>query len=189
MDDHPIDSPTDGARTEPARLPASAGERRLPAVVLRLWHLTTVLTCLVLVGLIVAVVHWWDHPWGHALLWPALGLVAVIGVADLVVGNHLRHRGYSYTVSSEEVYVAKGVLVRHTMDLAVPQVLSVHVTRGPLQRLMGLSSVRFACVVEGESLGPVHVDEAERIKTVVLQGLELRRQESLRALAPEEVPS
>lgn len=189
MNDHLTDSPRGGARTDPTRLTASAGERRLPAVVLRLWHLTTVLTCLALTGLILAVVHWWDHPWGHALLWPVLGLVAVTGVADLVVGNHLRHRGYSYTVTSDEVYVAKGVLIRHTMDLAVPQVLSVHVTRGPLQRLMGLASVRFACVVEGESLGPVHVDEAERIKRVVLQGLELRRQESLRALAPEKVAS
>ncbi|WP_298255532.1 PH domain-containing protein [uncultured Arthrobacter sp.] len=163
------------------------GTHRLPRKVLRLWHINTVLTCLVLVGVIVGIARWWDHPVIGVLFWPVVGLVVLVGVADLVFGNLLRHRHYSYTVTEQEVYVAKGLLIRHTMNLAVPQILSIHVISGPLQRLFGLASVRFTCVVEGESLGPVPAHEAERIKRVVLTGLERRRQES--ALTKQSVPS
>lgn len=162
----------------PDRAVAAPGTHRLPPSVLNLWHIQTVLSTLVLAAAVIVVVRWWNHPIGHQLFWLALGLVAFFGLVDVVFGNALRHRHYSYTVTGDEVYVAKGLLVRHTMDIAVPQVLSIHVVSGPLQRVFGLASVRFTCVVEGESLGPVRQQEAERIKRIVLDGLEQRRQEA-----------
>lgn len=175
--DPPLPAPEAQGTTEQS-LPLP-GTHRLPVEVLRLWHLNTVVTCLVLVGVIVGIHHWWDPPVVRVLFWPVVGLVVLVGVADLVFGNLLRHRHYSYTITEQEVYVAKGLLMRHTMNLAVPQILSIHVISGPLQRIFGLASVRFTCVVEGESLGPVPAREAERIKRVVLTGLERRRQESV----------
>jgi uncharacterized protein len=164
----------------PDRSVAAPGTHRLPPSVLNLWHIQTVLTALALTATVIVAVQWWDHPLGHQLFWPALGLVVFFGLVDIVFGNALRHRHYSYTVTGDEVYVAKGLFVRHTMDIAVPQVLSIHVVSGPLQRVLGLASVRFTCVVEGESLGPVGQREAERIKRIVLDGLEQRRPEAAR---------
>mgnify|MGYP002715834322 CR=1 FL=1 len=92
-------------------------------------------------AVLAAVALWWDHPVGGPVLWILVALTAAVALADLAVVNRVRHRSYSYTVDEDEVYIAKGALVRHTVDVAVPQVLSVHVVRGPLQRALGLATV------------------------------------------------
>lgn len=179
MLDHPdVTSSHQDPPGSPARPSGDAGESRLPRRALQGWHATTLATALPACAVIIVAAVWWGDPIGLTLMWVLLGLITALALLDLAVINRVRHRGYSYTVSDDAVYIAKGALVRHTVDLAVPQVLSVHVIRGPVHRALGLASVRFVSVVDGESLGPVDVVEAERIKQVVLRGLERRRQES-----------
>lgn len=160
------------------RAAGEPGASALPARALHVWNATTAVVALpVAAAAAVGAVLWRDTV-GSAVLWGVVALAVLLAVLDVAVINRLRHRSYSYTVDENEVYVSKGVLVQHTVDVAVPQVLSVHITRGPVQRALGLASVRFVSVVEGESLGPVETAEAERISRVVLRGLERRRAES-----------
>lgn len=155
------------------------GSRRLPVEAIRLWGVHTVIGSAVLSCAVVAGAHWWGPGWAITASWIIAGVVLLFGILDLLVLNRIKHRYYAYTVDASEVSVTQGLLLRTSMTLAVPQILSIHVIRGPLQRLMGLASVRFTCVVDSETLGPVTVAEAERIKQTVLAGLEQRRAESL----------
>ena len=183
MLDHPNAAPSpEDAPAAPARPAGDAGVTRLPRLALRVWQATTCATALPIAAVLAAVALWWDHPVGGPVLWILVALTAAVALADLAVVNRVRHRSYSYTVDEDEVYIAKGALVRHTVDVAVPQVLSVHVVRGPLQRALGLATVRFVSVVDAESLGPVELAVAQRVKEVVLRGLAARRQESATAL-------
>lgn len=183
MLDHPNAAPSpEDALAAPARPAGDAGVTRLPRLALRVWQATTCATALPIAAVLAAVALWWDHPVSGPVLWILVALTAAVALADLAVVNRVRHRSYSYTVDEDEVYIAKGALVRHTVDVAVPQVLSVHVVRGPLQRALGLATVRFVSVVDAESLGPVELAEAQRVKEVVLRGLAARRQESATAL-------
>ena len=174
--DRPLQSPPAG------RSAGDGGSSTLPPRALHVWNATTVAFALPLAAAAVAAALLWGEGAARTLLWLAAALVAVVAVLDILLVNRIRHRSYSYTVDENEVYIAKGALIRHTVDVAVPQVLSVHVTRGPVQRALGLASVRFVNVVEGESLGPVDAAEADRITRVVLEGLERRRAESASAL-------
>lgn len=189
MPDHPNADPSpEEAPAASARPAGEAGVTRLPRLALHVWQATTCATALPVAAVLAAVALWWDHPVGVTVLWILVALTVALALADLAVVNRVRHRSYSYTVDEDEVYIAKGALVRHTVDVAVPQVLSVHVVRGPLQRALGLATVRFVSVVDAESLGPVELAEAQRIKGVVLRGLAARRQESATALvAADEV--
>lgn len=165
--------------TLPSTTDAPSKARQLPSSAIHLWGLHTVIGSLVISLSVVIGAQWWGESWAITLAWIVAGVLVVFCVLDLTFLNRMKHRFYSYSVDHAEVSVTQGLLVRTTMTLAVPQILSVEIIRGPLQRPLGLASVRFACVVEGETLGPVTVEEAERIKAIVLSGLERRRAESL----------
>lgn len=175
-----IPSPTAPAHraASPARPAGDRGAATLPPRALHVSNANAAAVALPAAAAASAAAILWDGGVWQTVLWVIAVLVLALLVLDVAVLNRVRHRNYSYTVDENEVYVAKGALIRHTVDVAVPQVLSVHVTRGPVQRALGLASVRFVNVVDGESLGPVDVAEADRITQIVLDGLERRRAES-----------
>lgn len=149
-----------GVPTEPTmRLPRGA----LGYVNIRSLLGVVVLTVVLAVALPIIVPAEW-----RTMVLVGAGLVVVIGtVIDLIV-NRLAVRATVYGVTPDFVRIRRGVLV--TSDTVIPaaQIMNISVIEGPVLRRLGMARLRFTCIAHVEPLGPLSVDEALRVRDVLL---------------------
>ncbi|MDO5634172.1 MAG: PH domain-containing protein [Micrococcus sp.] len=148
---------------------------RLPAAVRPYWTLRSIVTPVILIPIVLVIAHVWGSELAFILQWIALGLILLGAAVELGILNRIAYRYYAYGVSKDAVDIRRGKFVRQSMTVAVPQILRVHITQGPLERMFGLASLRCHCIVEGETVGPLTLEEAERVKAVVLAGIDPER--------------
>lgn len=89
----------------------------------------------------------WLH--GAALVVTALGLLVSAVIAPL-----WRYRVHRWDISDQAVYTRTGWLVQERRIAPISRVQTVDTFRGPLDRLLGLSTVR---VTTASSAGAVHI--------------------------------
>lgn len=109
---------------------------------------------------------------GTAVALVVAGGLALVGCA--AVGDHVRWRRTRYRVDAERVELHTGLLMVKKRSLARERVRSVDLTAHPLQRVLGLVTVRIGT---GEHSGPdstlkldpVARDEGERLRRELLE--------------------
>jgi membrane protein YdbS with pleckstrin-like domain len=113
----------------------TTGPRSLSASVQVIWALRALVVVGILGGIAVAVASRFEV----SLTYVGSGVVALAVVA--LVWVHLRHRIWTYRVREDALYLERGVLTR--VNTVVPYVRIQHVDtqRGPLERLLGLSTL------------------------------------------------
>ena len=95
----------------------------------------------------------------------ALGLVAV--TVELPWLNRRRYAFTTYSVDDNFVYITRGAIFRRSVLLPKRQILNVETIQGPLLRQFGFANVRFSCITEVESLGPLDNDAIMAIRAAV----------------------
>jgi uncharacterized protein len=154
-----------------SRLPLAGdpGAEHLADSAVRYWNIRSVvggviilMTC---VGAIFVVRSEWIFFWGP---WVAVPLVVIGVLLDVVLINKIQFRNYSFTVTADYVYVARGRLFRRSATIPTSQILNVETVQGPLLAAMGLVTVRFTCILDVDGIGPLMPDAAERIRHAVL---------------------
>ncbi|MPZ66135.1 MAG: PH domain-containing protein [Pseudonocardiaceae bacterium] len=93
----------------------------------------------VLIALGVALASW---PFARiGLLWPILGTVLLLGVGYVVVMPQWRFRVHRWEVTEDAVYTSAGWLSQEWRVAPMSRIQTVDTERGPLQQLLGLSTV------------------------------------------------
>lgn len=145
---HSLDQSAAGTATLSLRPPAHQVERRA----IGWWMLQSlVLTVPLLVATILAYV-WWEA----ARTWLILAIIAaslllIIGVA---VEPFWRYRVHRWETTGEAVYARSGWLVREWRAAPLARVQTVDALRGPLEQLLGLSTLR---VTTASSYGAIDI--------------------------------
>ncbi|MGW2083679.1 PH domain-containing protein [Streptomyces sp. NPDC001880] len=108
---------------------------------------------------------------GPAVAWAVAGSILLIGSA--AVGDHVRWRRTRYRIGADRVELHTGLFLVKKRSLARERIRSVDVTAHPLQRVLGLVTVRIGT---GEHSGndstleldPVTRTEGERLRHALL---------------------
>ncbi len=88
-------------------------------------------------GAIAAAVDYYLLEIGLQTVGAVVGLAAVLGVGYVLA----RYRVWGFAVSDEDLYIERGVLTRINSVVPYVRVQHVDTQRGPIERLVGLSSV------------------------------------------------
>jgi membrane protein YdbS with pleckstrin-like domain len=84
-----------------------------------------------------------DTPrWIEVLLAVARWLLVPLGLIAIVIEPLWRYRVHRWEVTEEAVYTLEGWLTRTWRIVPISRIQTVDTTRGPLQQLLGLTSIR-----------------------------------------------
>ncbi len=129
--------------TPPAAAPDAASEtdidpdelQRLNAKVQLLWLVRVLVVAAVIGAIAAGAAYYFEYP----VLVIGLGVAVAVAVLG-IVHTLLRYRFWGFTVRDDSLYLQHGVLIR--VQTVVPYVRIQHIdtSRGPLERLVGLSS-------------------------------------------------
>ncbi|MGI9064691.1 MAG: PH domain-containing protein [Pseudonocardiaceae bacterium] len=117
------------------------------------WTLQAVMTVLtLLVPLLVGIVIW-----AEARSWLVWGVVAVVllGAVYVVVMPRWRFRIHRWEATADAVYTSAGWLSQEWRVAPMSRIQTVDTGRGPLQQLLGLSTVT---VTTASAAGPLQVE-------------------------------
>lgn len=91
---------------------------------------------------VLAGVAWW---YGVPTVVPvaAWWALTILGLALVVAVNMARRRARRYTLTTDRVIVARGLIARTERTLALERVQNVTVRQSPRQRLLGIGDVEF----------------------------------------------
>lgn len=129
--------------TSPCMRPfGEPGSDRLPGEALRYLNVIDVITVL-LTASVSGVVAWFVFEPLRVILAIILLVVATAIIFEIQIMNRLRVRNTSFTVTGDEIYIVRGLLVRRFTSIATSQVLNVEITEGPILRRFGLVKIRF----------------------------------------------
>lgn len=105
--------------------------------------------------------------------WLTVGRIAVavlvvsVVCLEIPVMNRLTMRWTTYTVTPEHVYLVRGGVLRRSTFIPTRQILSVETAQGPLLRHFDLAQVRFHCISEVESFGPLDATTVARVREAI----------------------
>lgn len=137
------------------------GLRSLPAQVSVLWRWQALIGCVVTCGLLwSATLIWPDQAWVGVLAVSGAALAIVATVADLAWLVRRRHATYRFALDGRGLRLRQGVLVAHRTVVPADQILYVDVRQGPIERALGLSTVRVGTLGSSHEVGPVAETEA-----------------------------
>ena len=150
--------------------PATAsGPRPLSPRVRTLWHLLWALAMApVVIAAAVAVV---VGIAGDTPLLAVGGAVAVVGaVAAAVVVPRLRYARWRWELTAEGLELAHGVLLRTESAIPVFRVQQIDVNQGPLERALGLVTLRITTASSGSdgTLPGIDAEGAEAVRRELL---------------------
>lgn len=154
-----------------ARLPVAGGPgvERLADQAVRYWNIRSVVGDVVILALCAGAIAIfraeWMFFWGP---WVVAPLVVVSGLLDVLLFNRIEFRNYSFTVTEDYVYVARGRWFRTSATIPTSQILNVSTAQGPLLRAAGLVKVQFTCLLDVDGIGPITQEDADRIRRTVL---------------------
>lgn len=89
----------------------------------------------------------------------AFGVVAVVGVAHIVVMPQWRFRVHRWETTDDAVYTSSGWLNQEWRVAPMSRIQTVDSSRGPLQQLLRLSSVT---VTTASAAGPLTIEGLDR---------------------------
>lgn len=135
------------------RPPAHRVERRA----IGWWMLQSLVLAVPLLTVAIVAYVWWEaaRPW-LLLAVIAAAVLLVIGVA---VEPLLRYRVHRWETTQEAVYARRGWLVREWRAAPLSRVQTVDALRGPLEQLLGLSTLR---VTTASSYGAIEIGGLDR---------------------------
>lgn len=130
------------ADPEPAAAPEGAPEERLERRVVVYWYLTDCLRAVVIATvLIVAATTWQAHDraqtWAPTTAW----IVGALLVAVALVAPPLAYARWAFAVDDRVLRMRYGILFVEERLVPVPRMQHVDLTRGPIERLFGLSTL------------------------------------------------
>lgn len=111
---------------------------RLDRAVIRLWRVHGLGRVALLTAAAVAAAFLFDLPFGPVA--PG-AVVAVGGVAWLVVVPPLRYRAWGYALREADLYLRHGLLFRTTSIVPLARIQHVDTRHGPLDRWLGLATL------------------------------------------------
>lgn len=100
------------------------------------WFVSALLVAAVL-GAIAAAIDYYLLDVGLWIAGAVVGSAALLGIGYVLV----RYRVWGFAVSEEDLYLERGVLTRINSVVPYVRVQHVDTQRGPIERLVGLSSV------------------------------------------------
>lgn len=130
------------------RPPAHRVERRA----IGWWMLQSLLLAVPILAATIVAYLWWEaaRPW-LILAVVAASLLLIVGVA---AEPFMRYRVHRWETTQEAVYARSGWLVREWRAAPLSRVQTVDALRGPLEQLLGLSSLR---VTTASSYGAITI--------------------------------
>lgn len=128
----------------------------LPARVPALWRWQAAIGCAVTCGLLwSATLVWPDQGWVGLLATGGTALAAAATILDLTWLVRRRHATYRYDLDQRGLRLRQGVLVAHRTIVPANQILYVDVRQGPIERALGLSTLRIGTLGSSHEVGPL----------------------------------
>jgi uncharacterized protein len=130
-----------GARLVPLRAPV----HRVAPAARWLWAVEGLIVTLVIAAVVIvlSIVLPDDTPrWFEIVLAVARWLLVPLGLVAVVIEPLWRFRVHRWEVTDEAVYTLEGWLTRTWRIVPISRIQTVDTTRGPLQQLLGLTSIR-----------------------------------------------
>lgn len=128
-----------------AALPLRAPAHRVSPAARWLWAIQgavlTVVVAAVVIGLSVAMPADDGPRWFGVALAVARWLLVPLGLVAVVIEPLWRFRVHRWEITGEAVYTLEGWLTRTWRIVPISRIQTVDTTRGPLQQLLGLTSV------------------------------------------------
>lgn len=111
-------------------------------------------------------------PW---ISWALSGLAVVTIINSLFAFRRVRSIGY--ILREDDLLFRRGILFERVVAVPYGRLQIVDVTSGPLQRAFRLASLKFvtAAAITGVSLPGLPIDEAERLRDMLIAYAEERR--------------
>jgi membrane protein YdbS with pleckstrin-like domain len=97
----------------------------------------------------------------------ALGGFAVVGLSVALALVDVRHTGW--LVREHDLSFRRGVIVRSVATLPFARIQHARVERGPLQRTLGIATVRVSTAGPDVRISGLSLADAERLKTLVVE--------------------
>lgn len=136
----------------------------LPPSVIGLWRLHTIVSAIVATVLLwLAGWFWWPAEWVRTLAWLGLGLVWTSFVAEVTWLVPRRWASYRYRMDEFGLQHQEGVLWSRSLTVPSDQILFLDVREGPLQRALGLRTLRIGTLGSTHDLGPLMSAEASAL--------------------------
>ena len=111
-------------------------------------------------------------PWA----WAALAGVAVVSVAYVSVMPRIRYRIHRWEITDEAVYTKSGWLTQEWRIAPLSRIQTVDASRGPLQQLLGISTVQ---VTTASAVGTLDISALdEELAEEVVEFLTRRTQQT-----------
>jgi membrane protein YdbS with pleckstrin-like domain len=126
-------------------LPLRAPANRVDPSARWLWAAEGLVVTLVAVAVVVVlgIVLPDDAPgWLHVLLTVLRALLVPLALVAVVIEPLWRYRVHRWEVTEDAVYTLEGWLTRTWRIVPISRIQTVDTTRGPLQQLLGLTSIR-----------------------------------------------
>jgi membrane protein YdbS with pleckstrin-like domain len=108
-----------------------------------------------------------------AIAWFALSdtagvLVAVAGIALTVLAGLVVRMATVYVITSEKLYIRRGLLARRVQECRLTRVQNVTVNQGPLERLLRIGRAEFDTASDDENdFAFAGIDNPDRIRAAV----------------------
>ena len=134
-----------GPGTQQQALPLRPPAHRVAPAARWLWAAEGLLVTAVVTAVVVllSVLLPDDTPrWFEVLLAVARWLLVPLGLVAIVIEPLWRFRVHRWEVTDEAVYTLEGWLTRTWRIVPISRIQTVDTTRGPLQQLLGLTSIR-----------------------------------------------
>lgn len=154
-----------------SEMPESPGavSGRLPDGALGYLQVVTVLQALLVsVGAIMLSLWLLDAPWAVRVVILVLLVAGASLLLELGILNRLRIRYTTYYVDRTCVRLHRGRMLKRNTIIPSAQLLNVTVVQGPLMARWNLAKVKFTCIAHPEPLGPLSLEEAEKIRAEAL---------------------
>ncbi len=109
-------------------------------------------------------------PWGAAWIrWLAFTVVAVAGVAALVVLPPIRYRVFWYAISPTEIDIQHGIVFIKRSVIPMHRVQSLRVERGPIADHYRMATLRISTAASTLSVSGLDRPEADLVCTRISQ--------------------
>lgn len=103
--------------------------------------------------------------WGAGLI--ALGVIVLIIVSTVLALMEVRYTGW--LVREHDLSYRRGVIVRTVDTIPFARIQHARVERGPLQRVLGIATVKVNTAGPDVRISGLASDDAERLKTLVVE--------------------
>jgi len=150
----------------------NSGGERLPGEARSYLNLRTFMDVIVIAGAVLGVSFIFLPLEMRAIaLASELLFFAILALYEFLVINRLRMQYTTYSVDASQVQVARGKVFHRVATISTAQILNMEIRQGPLLRHFGLVKVKFICIADVETLGPVSIAAAEEMRRTILRPL------------------